>query len=332
MKYNNAGNHKKRRHYKVQIIALIMLSLIFVAIIVNNLIRSSINTPYENLLTEKNTVKEYVQLPPLASVQPNVDNTRIETPENSPLQFIQTGQNIVLNYRALLENADEVYYGVYNFQTDDYFICEKSVKTPSASIIKVFIMEYAFAQVTEEDLQLDRMISGKTILSLIMDMIQKSDNNATNTLIDYFGMENLNAFFSEKGYVDTVLERKMLDNTARSSGLDNYTSLSDCMSYLKKLCTNQEEEPYRQMLNILLGQQVKTKIPLKLPAGVTVANKTGELNDVENDMGLVFSETFTIAIVVLTNKVRNAENMRSAIADFAFEAYEKMSSNKYIDG
>ena len=69
------------------------------------------------------------------------------------------------------------------------------------------------------------------------------------------------------------------------------------------------------------GQQVRTKIPLRLPTGVMVANKTGELDNVENDIAIVYAESSAFAIVVLTNGVYNSTNMRNAIADFALDAY-----------
>jgi len=69
------------------------------------------------------------------------------------------------------------------------------------------------------------------------------------------------------------------------------------------------------------GQLLRSKIPSKLPPNVIVANKTGELDDVENDIGIIFTENDAFAIVVLTSKVRNTSAIRSAIADFALAAY-----------
>lgn len=77
------------------------------------------------------------------------------------------------------------------------------------------------------------------------------------------------------------------------------------------------------MLDILLGQQVKTKIGNQLGSELPVANKTGELSDVENDIGIVFAEE-PFAMVVLTNGVENTEAMRIAISQLAYvAAYEK---------
>ncbi len=74
---------------------------------------------------------------------------------------------------------------------------------------------------------------------------------------------------------------------------------------------------------LLSGQQVKTKIPNKLPAEVLSANKTGELAEVENDIRLVFAPADPFAIVVLTDGIETASKVQSAIGDFALAAYQQ---------
>ena len=231
------------------------------------------------------------------------------------------GKEIYIDASGLTLNAANVYYGVYYFDSGSLSTSGNSAKTPSASVIKVFIMEYAFYQNALGLLDLDEALGGLTVLSQITLMIQQSDNNATNALIDFFGMDELNAFFLQRGYGDTVLDRRMLDFDRRAAGFDNYTSLEDCMAFLIKLFNNRAEEPYMHMIEIMKGQQVRTKIPLKLPSGVIAASKTGELDDVENDIGIVFAENAPFAIVVLSSGALSTANMRNAIADFALEAY-----------
>ena len=232
------------------------------------------------------------------------------------------GSRLYMDDSALYSNAERVTYCVYYYESGDYSVGGISTKTPSASVIKVFIMEYAFTQSALGKLDLQEPLRGTTILSQITSMIQYSDNDATNALIDRLGMDAINAFLLEQGYTDTVLGRKMLDYDRRAAGFDNYTSVEDCMSFLDKLYAG-NDGIYLQMLEIMKGQQVRTKIPSKLPSGVVVANKTGELDDVENDIGIVFAEGAPFAIVVLTDGVRNSAGMRNAIADLALSAYRQ---------
>jgi beta-lactamase class A len=220
--------------------------------------------------------------------------------------------------------ANQTYYSILYFDEDTLYTSGNSSRTPSASVIKVFIMEYAFHLMGTGAFAPDSVIGASTLSALVETMIQDSNNEATNALIDAFGMDEINAFLAESGYSDTVLQRHMLDNVARSAGLENLTSLDDCMRILEKLYANRETYPYSEMLAIMKGQNVRTKIPLSLPADVSVANKTGELDDVENDIGIVFAadEGSDYAIVALTFEPFSSSGARSAIAQLARSAYD----------
>lgn len=205
------------------------------------------------------------------------------------------------------QSAGKVAYGVYYFNDKKYLSNNNNDQMVSASVIKVFIMEYLY-----DKGRTGENAGGQSVQSLIEQMITVSDNNATNALIDHVGMETLNNYFKEQGYAGTKLQRKML-----AQGSENYTTLQDSMKFLKKLYGKQGDSKYSVMLEIMKRQQVKTKIPSQLD--VPVANKTGELGTVENDIGIVFSEK-PYAIVVLTNDVSNSQGVRSGIGSLAKEA------------
>lgn len=225
-----------------------------------------------------------------------------------------------LDGTQLQANAAQVQYGVYYFNEDKLISSNNSAATPSASVIKVFIMNYAYDQLAAGTLTADTLIQGQTLESWLYPMIQNSDNAATNALIDHFGMAALNSYFQAQGYGDTRLERRMLDFAAQSQGLENYTSLNDTLTFLQKLYHNQGAYPYSQMLTIMKGQQVRTKIPSQMPAGLVIANKTGELDTVENDIGIVFDPQHPFAISVLSNGIYSSGGMRQAIGQFALAA------------
>ncbi|REC32993.1 serine hydrolase [Enterococcus pseudoavium] len=250
-----------------------------------------------------------------ASKENPVTSQATTTSSLSTTQQTSQTKTVQLDTAALTANAEQVYYGVYYFKSGQEFSSHNSAPTVSASVIKVFIMEYAFSQGN-----LNQQVQGKTIHDWVIPMIQQSDNEATNVLIEYFGMAPLNQFFQAQGYLDTHLERKMLDTVARSSGKENYTSLNDCMAFLKKLYLKQENYPQSAMLDIMKGQTIRTKIPSKLPSEIVVANKTGELDNAENDIGLVLTEENPFAIVVLTKNFTTVEKIQSAIGDFALSA------------
>lgn len=259
--------------------------------------------------TRGTTQEVTAETPSETTSEPSLESTTTKESEKDELYSAA---------QPLLKEATNVSYGVYYFQHQDFLSNENNQPMIAASIIKVFILEYLYEKIKNSELTEATQINGLTLVQLAQQMIQTSDNEATNVLIDYFGMENLNQYFIKAGYQQTLLQRKMLDTQAQEMGLENYTSLTDTMSFLKKMYHNQNDYPYNEMFQIMTGQQIGTKIRLKLPNYI-IANKTGELPGVENDIGIVMSAD-PFAIVILSNGVTNSEMMRQSIANFALAA------------
>lgn len=216
---------------------------------------------------------------------------------------------------SLSESADQVTYAIEYFQSGQQYTNHNRQPLIAASVIKVFVMEYVYLK----GLDLNQMVGESSLGDLVSQMIQISDNQATNQIIEFIGMSTLNSYFQAAGYPDTVLEREMLDTTAQRAGKENYTSIPDVMTFLQRLYDHQGEAPYGAMLQIMMGQRVRTKIPAKLNAAIPVANKTGELAGVENDIGIVFAD-HPFAIAVLSNGVSDSGAMREAIGNLASAA------------
>lgn len=218
-----------------------------------------------------------------------------------------------LDSAKLTASAGKVYYGVHYFKSGRDYSSKNSEATVAANVIKVFIMDYALAQKN------DQQIDGKNLREWLEPMIQKNDDDATNVLIDHYGIDQMNAYFKEQGYQDTKIERRMLDINVKSDK-DNYTSLNDCLKLLEKLYDQKEQEPQKTMIAIMEGQKIRTKIPHKLPKDLKVANITGEQDQVENDIGIVFAKEDPYAIVVLTKEVPDIVKTREAIAEYSLAA------------
>lgn len=209
--------------------------------------------------------------------------------------------------------------------SDDYRLSSESRPQKAASIIKLFIMEYAFSLIEKGEISKDDKINGRFLSSLIESMITVSDNNSTNVLINHFTMEKINAYIKEAGYSDTVLQRRMLDTQAASRGEENYTSVKDVMAFLDNLYENKDSFPESEMLDIMKRQTIATKLRRKMPSGILMASKTGELSDTENDCGIVFSEGGDYAIVCLTGG-GNLAAARDAMANICREIYDILQS------
>lgn len=174
----------------------------------------------------------------------------------------------------------------------------------AASLIKLFIM----GAVYENYESLVDAYGADTLNSYLNPMITVSDNDAANKLVnmlgngnDESGMSVVNAFCTSHGYSSTSMGRMLLQSN--ESG-DNYTSVSDCGHFLKEIYQSNAGTAESTlahtdaMYSLLKMQERRNKIPANLPDGVKVANKTGELDDVENDAGIIYNTAKNIDLVV----------------------------------
>lgn len=123
-------------------------------------------------------------------------------------------------------------------------------------------------------------------------MISISDNTATNKLIDYCGIDVLKDSFKKMGLEKTVINRKLFDMRLSLEGVRNLICPKEIAALLEQLYRKEfvSEAVCKEALDILLQQQVDHKLNGKLCNAVPVAHKTGEDDNLSNDVGIVFAE------------------------------------------
>ena len=225
-------------------------------------------------------------------------------------------QTTNLDAAALMNSAGTVSYGVYYFKDKATFNSENPQPMVAAEVINVFIMDYALNQPGGSE----QVIENKKLSDWLAPMIQQNDIAATNVLIDHYGMDAMNAYFQDQGYQDTRIERRMLDINVLSTDKENYTSVNDCLALLKKLYSKRKKAPQKEMLQLMEGQQIRSKIPAKIPKNMTIANLSGAQQTVENDIGIVFDKDQPFAIAVFASDVSDIVSTRTAIAEFSLAA------------
>ncbi len=177
----------------------------------------------------------------------------------------------------------------------------------AASLIKLYIM----GAVYEDYESLSSKYSKDQLDNALNSMITVSDNDAANTLVNYLGggddaagMARVNKFCQDHGYTSTSMGRLLL---ADNSSGDNYTSAKDCGKFLKTIYQidkgtatddNDTLAGAEYMYRLLKMQTRKNKIPAQMPSDVKVANKTGELDTVENDAGIIYDTANGIDLVI----------------------------------
>ena len=166
-------------------------------------------------------------------------------------------------------------------------------KMIAASLIKLFIAGEFYTLAEEGELDADNFHNMPDL------MISISDNGAANSLISACTMEKINEFAREKGYEETELNRRMLD----WNGKENYTSACDCGKMLEEVLKGEyvSEEASERILEALRDQQRTSKIPAGVPGEVKTANKTGELDNVDNDAAIVWSPECTYILCIMSS-------------------------------
>lgn len=123
-------------------------------------------------------------------------------------------------------------------------------------------------------------------------MINRSDNVATNVLIDTVGRDNINARAAELGLSSIQLNRHMMDTNALAAGIDNYLSSADATALLAMVYDGSFVDPQMSAfaLEALKSQTDDQGILAGLPAGTAFAHKTGTLSNAQNDCGIVLGD------------------------------------------
>ena len=128
-------------------------------------------------------------------------------------------------------------------------------------------------------------------------MISISDNTATNRLIDYATIPGASAGFEAMGLHVTKLTRKLFDREASKKGLRNFICPKEIGALLEMLWRGAfvSEAVCKEAIDTLLLQQVDHKLNGKICGEVSIAHKTGEDDNLSNDVGIVYAkEPFVI--------------------------------------
>jgi beta-lactamase class A len=218
---------------------------------------------------------------------------------------------------------------------------------PSASLIKLFVIQHLFTERAErlmDAVRFDRSqaVAGG-ILHVISDganfrledlaafMLSVSDNTATNILIDILGMDGVNASARRIGALGTELRRKMMDFASARAGRENYTTASDVALVLAEILKN------RRMIELLSVQKSSSGLPALLPfddmddAEAVLAHKTGGLSGIFHDAGVFFYSSDPIIAVALTSGApsrKEGHAFCASVGKIVYDAFFRCSAQR----
>lgn len=163
--------------------------------------------------------------------------------------------------------------------------------------------------------------------TLVENMVTLSSNVAAKALLAMAGTEQVNATMASLGLVNTEIRwspgfvgvpegnaSRALARVAPPPGEDaagndpradealNVTTAADMAALFSLLVTGEivSPEASAEMLDILSRQQINDRLPAYLPEGTTVAHKTGNLDGLVHDVGVIWAPAGPVVVVVLT--------------------------------
>ncbi|MFJ7951744.1 serine hydrolase [Lysinibacillus sp. NPDC096418] len=248
--------------------------------------------------------------------------------------------------RQMLQKSPyKVHLFVKDAETNHYFIGERLDDAfSSASLIKVPILLAVLDDLECNNGSLDRVITispeswvdfsviseqrldSITIYELLVWMIVTSDNTATNVLIDLIGMDTLNKYFRQIGLKQTKIQRKMMDFERLAKSFDNMTTARDMAHIFTRIYRTELLTPSFSSLviEILSRQRVYDSLKRYLVDDVKMAHKTGGLDTVDHDVGIIYSDTKDYIIGVFVTEVTDNTDAKQLIGRISKVVYEHL--------
>lgn len=195
-------------------------------------------------------------------------------------------------------------------------------KLQSASLIKLFTAATVYENI--DVINATQAYNGE-IEELMKLMITQSDNNAANELVKKLGngdisngMTRVNEFCKNHGFMDTHMGRLMLQPNDVD---DNYTSVEDCGKLLEDFFNNTLSGS-EQIIQYMKQQERVSKIPAGVPEEATTANKSGELDKVENDVAIITTDSKSFILCIMSNNIQASQTARTTIVELSSLVYK----------
>lgn len=229
---------------------------------------------------------------------------------------------------ATTDFSGKVWIYAKNLDTGKDYSLRADEQVRTASTIKLPIMAETFRQVAEGKLNWndeiiltkEKKVGGSGILREFSDgtkidlktavhlMIVVSDNTATNLVLDKVPTDRVNDFMDALGLRQTRSLRKVFGGGEAKALSDSRLNLfglgvsspKDMVKLLEMLEKGEvvSKEASAEMLSILRRQQFKDGIGRNLPDTIPSASKSGALDRLRSDVGILYTRRGRIAMAI----------------------------------
>ena len=236
---------------------------------------------------------------------------------------------------AIVDFKGKVWIYARNLDTRETFSLRGSERVRTASTIKLPVMVETYFQINEGKLKWtdeiiltkEKKVGGSGVLGEFSDntkidlrtavnlMIVVSDNTATNLVLEKLTSDAVNARMESLGFTDTKSIRRIFgsekdsrvaaDPVIKNFGL-GMSSPKDMVGILEMLEFGQliNSEASKSMLDVLRRQQYKDGIGRNALDTVPVASKSGTLDRLRADVGIVYTRRGRIAMAITVDDMQ----------------------------
>ncbi len=169
-----------------------------------------------------------------------------------------------------------------------------------------------------------------TVREVVENMIQYSDNSATNKLIGLVGMARVNALLTGLGMEKTRLRRKMMDIAAAARGDENVATPLEMVRIVRLIYEGKaaDAKSCHDMLEIM--KKVDAYMRPMIPDSIVVASKPGDLDGVRTETGLVYLPKRPFILSVMSAYLDDRVNPVGPATAIVFDYFNKVAhSNEY---
>ena len=275
------------------------------------------------------------------AVVPVPAGTQAAPPPAGPLQAALTSQLV-----RSLEGTAATLDGVVGYIVTDLTTRERVAARleheafPTASAIKLSVLYEMLKQAEAGTLKLDtpapvnrsQLVGGSGVLQHLTTpslslrdhatlMIMVSDNSSTNIVIQAVGMDKVNARMQALGLGDIRLRRLMMDAAAVKRGDENVASPESLARVSELLWRGEGLKPESREAALGMLKLVSGSIRQAVPSRVPVYAKTGSLDGVRTEAGVVAVDGRPFSIAVMTTYLKDDAEGSRVIRDMTAAAH-----------
>lgn len=243
-------------------------------------------------------------------------------------RYLEQGGGDVAYYLNAVDWDEPVVYNVHSMDPASvmkiYILARVTEGIADGTIDRneMHVMDAANIAEGSGDLQFEPYGSSYTVGELVREMMRKSDNTASNMLIDIVGgVDKMNESVARWGLEDTLYGSKFVGPSVVIGPRYNQTSVADVGEFLTRIARGEFLGGAwdASIIEEMTHTENDSKIAARLPEGVTVAHKTGELEGLEHDAAILTTDADTYILVIFMDEGSN-DDFIERIAGFSEDA------------